>query len=203
MPQIRNAPTQERSRQTLDSIMEASDRLFERKGVDGATNTEIAEEAGCSIGSLYRFFPNKEALVFEYIARYTETLAANVSPLPDELSLDELDEIVSVLVDRSIATRSVFRGYERVRLWRYPDGSLASASVRDAELAMVQAMFHATSYELDDALIQRMALVIVDGTWPLITGLNDMSKADRAAMTEEIKFSLSSYIRARVTPLID
>ena len=201
--EMRNTPTQERSRQTLDAIMRAADALFARKGVDGATNTEIAEEAGCSIGSLYRFFPDKEALVAEYVNRYLVALAENLKPLPEVITDDELDRVVSDMVERSIITRSSFAGYDHVRLWRYADGTSANDVVRDSEVALVLSLFESSTFNLPADVAERMTIVIVDGTWPLIASLPSASTRERVAMSDEITFSISSYIRARAAEFAD
>ncbi len=70
------APTQERSRQTVATILEACERIMIREGFYGVTTDKIAKEAGVSIGSLYQFFGNKEsvvsALIHELIRRDNE-----------------------------------------------------------------------------------------------------------------------------------
>lgn len=57
------APTQERSRQTVTTILEACSKILVREGFFGVTTDKIAKEAGVSIGSLYQFFGNKESVV--------------------------------------------------------------------------------------------------------------------------------------------
>jgi AcrR family transcriptional regulator len=57
------APTQERSRHTVSTILEACSRILVREGFFGVTTDKIAKEAGVSIGSLYQFFGNKESVV--------------------------------------------------------------------------------------------------------------------------------------------
>ena len=59
----RKRPRQDRSKATVDSILDATARVLVRHGFDGLTSNAVAEIAGCSIGSLYQYFPNKEALV--------------------------------------------------------------------------------------------------------------------------------------------
>ena len=59
----RKRPVQERSRETVKAILEAAARIFGEKGLAGATTNHIAERAGVSIGTLYQYFPNKEAIV--------------------------------------------------------------------------------------------------------------------------------------------
>jgi len=59
----RNAPKQSRSRETVHAILEATIRIFEQEGNDAATTTRIAEVAGVSVGTLYQYFENREAII--------------------------------------------------------------------------------------------------------------------------------------------
>ena len=60
---IRKRPTQERSTATVDAILEAAAELFCDIGYDRSSTNRIAERAGVSIGSLYQYFANKEAVL--------------------------------------------------------------------------------------------------------------------------------------------
>jgi AcrR family transcriptional regulator len=66
----RKSPTQERSRQTVDVIIEAATQVFERHGYAAGTTNRIAERAGVSIGSLYQYFPNKDAILAVLLERH-------------------------------------------------------------------------------------------------------------------------------------
>ena len=59
----RKKPRQRRSKVTCDAILEAAARILEAAGREGLTTNAIAERAGVSIGSLYQYFPNKEAVL--------------------------------------------------------------------------------------------------------------------------------------------
>ena len=61
-PRARRDPAQERSRQTVDAIVEAAGQLLVEHGRIGVTTNAVAERAGASIGSVYQYFPNKEAI---------------------------------------------------------------------------------------------------------------------------------------------
>jgi AcrR family transcriptional regulator len=74
----RKRPRQERSKATVDSILAACARVLVRHGFDGLTTNAVAEKAGVSIGSLYQYFPNKEALVRALIERHMEEMNASV-----------------------------------------------------------------------------------------------------------------------------
>jgi AcrR family transcriptional regulator len=60
---MRKEPKQERSRETVDAILEATARILARRGWAGLNTNEVAEVAGVSIGSLYQYFPNKLSLI--------------------------------------------------------------------------------------------------------------------------------------------
>jgi AcrR family transcriptional regulator len=70
----RKAPTQRRAAATVDAILEAAARILETQGLDGYTTNAVAELAGVSIGSLYQYFPNRDALTAALIERETATL---------------------------------------------------------------------------------------------------------------------------------
>lgn len=56
-------PVQDRSRQTVRFILEAAVQVFESHGIAGGTTARIAERAGVSVGTLYQYFPNKQAVL--------------------------------------------------------------------------------------------------------------------------------------------
>lgn len=66
----RKKPTQERSRATVDALVQATADILVRDGYAGLTTNRIAERAGVNIASLYQFFPGKEALVAEVRRRH-------------------------------------------------------------------------------------------------------------------------------------
>lgn len=66
----RKRPSQARSRATVDAILEAAARIFAARGYAGTTTNHIAAEAGVSVGSLYEYFPNKDALLVALVERH-------------------------------------------------------------------------------------------------------------------------------------
>lgn len=63
-------PRQRRSKVTCDAIIEAATQLLMEKGYAATTTNHIAKRAGISIGSLYQYFPNKEAIAVELLQRH-------------------------------------------------------------------------------------------------------------------------------------
>jgi len=70
----RKKPKQERSAATVDAILGATARVLARDGYDHLSTNKVALQAGVSIGSLYQYFPNKEALVAALVDRHREDL---------------------------------------------------------------------------------------------------------------------------------
>lgn len=97
---LRNKPKQARSLKRFNHILDTAAQLFEAQGYDAVTTNHIAAAAEVSIGSLYRFFPNKEALLEALIDRYREAMKAvfpkDVAP-PRKIP-DILDEMFANLM---------------------------------------------------------------------------------------------------------
>jgi AcrR family transcriptional regulator len=72
----RKNPTQARSADTVEAILEAAARILEDKGFEGYNTNEVASRAGVSIGSLYQYFPNKDAITRSLIEREEAPLKA-------------------------------------------------------------------------------------------------------------------------------
>src|SRR5215813_10517598 len=70
----RKSASQERSRATVEALLDATARVLVREGYDRASTNRIAAKAGVSVGSLYQYFPNKEALVAALVARHNREM---------------------------------------------------------------------------------------------------------------------------------
>jgi len=90
----RKSASQDRSRATVDALVEATARILVKEGFDRASTNRIAETAGVSIGSLYQYFPGKDALVAAVIDRHTEDLMHVVR--------DTLAEVIEIPLERAV-----------------------------------------------------------------------------------------------------
>jgi AcrR family transcriptional regulator len=82
----RKYPAQPRSADTVATILEAAARILERQGFAGYNTNAVAALAGVSIGSLYQYFPNKDALVAALIERETAVVLEELSAATAETS---------------------------------------------------------------------------------------------------------------------
>lgn len=74
----RKRPRQARSESTVATILEATARILEQQGLGALTTNRVAQCAGVSIGSLYQYFPTKDALLVELIRRERSRLLADL-----------------------------------------------------------------------------------------------------------------------------
>jgi AcrR family transcriptional regulator len=74
----RKTPRQARSTATLDAILEATIQVLLATGPGRLTTTRVAERAGVSVGTMYQYFPHKQALLYAVTERYLGIVAASV-----------------------------------------------------------------------------------------------------------------------------
>ncbi|HDR9582259.1 TPA: TetR/AcrR family transcriptional regulator [Burkholderia stabilis] len=96
----RKAPRQRRSVATVDAIVEAAARILERDGFDGYTTNAVAALAGVSIGSLYQYFPNRDALTAALVERESAHLLDDVERA---VTLSSCDDVLRALVRAAVA----------------------------------------------------------------------------------------------------
>jgi AcrR family transcriptional regulator len=75
----RRIPQQRRARETVDAIVQAAAHLLSARGWDASTTNHIAERAGVSIGSLYKYFPNKPSIVAEVARRRIQAEVSGIA----------------------------------------------------------------------------------------------------------------------------
>ncbi len=107
------SPTQERSRQTVATILDACSRLLISEGFYTITTDKIAKEAGVSIGSLYQFFGNKESVVQAVVKnvqeedkRFMTEGMRTISPLPPEQRIPRMIQLGLETCRRNAELRS-------------------------------------------------------------------------------------------------
>lgn len=93
----RRSPTQSRSRATYEAIVEAAAQVFERHGYAAGTTNRIAERAGVSIGTLYQYFEDKDAVLHAVVDQHLDDGAAALAPVMRALAADPEPETALAL----------------------------------------------------------------------------------------------------------
>jgi AcrR family transcriptional regulator len=97
------APTQERSRQTVSTILEACAQIIIAEGYFGVTTDKIAKIAGVSIGSIYQFFGNKESVISAVIVDLFERdkvfIQEGLKSVQDLSPEERINKLISTALD--------------------------------------------------------------------------------------------------------
>jgi AcrR family transcriptional regulator len=112
----RKLPEQDRSRATVEAIVDAAAHILVKHGYDAFTTNRVAERAGVSIGSLYQYFPNKDALISELMRRHLMVIERSVEQMAAlaQAQTVPLAELVRAAVEGNIASHLVEPALHRV-----------------------------------------------------------------------------------------
>ena len=108
----RRRPRQARARATVDSILEAAVQVLERSGVDALNTNSVAERAGVSIGTLYQYFPDKDAILVAVARREMEKTGTGLAALQKTL----IEALVRAMENLLVKTARAGRATERTVL---------------------------------------------------------------------------------------
>jgi len=99
----RKTPRQERSRSTVEALLEATTDILIRQGYAKLTTNRIAERAGVNIASLYQYFPGKEAIVAELRRRHGADQRAVLRQVLADRAPGQLESTIRALVSAGVA----------------------------------------------------------------------------------------------------
>ncbi|WP_127793275.1 TetR/AcrR family transcriptional regulator [Agromyces sp. LHK192] len=99
---IRTEPTQRRSTQRLDALLDAAAELVDEIGFDRLTTQMVAERAGASIGTVYRYFPDRVAILHGLRDRCVERFRARVAARIDEIRPETWWDLIVAALDASV-----------------------------------------------------------------------------------------------------
>ncbi|MBV9312826.1 MAG: TetR/AcrR family transcriptional regulator [Pseudonocardia sp.] len=200
---LRRAPKQARAQQRVNRILDAAEELFAEVGYDAASTNQIATRANASIGSLYEFFPNKQALAQALADRYVEQLGA----LIDQQMVNDPVRTGEQLVDTIVTSLDVFwrRHPAVVSLLR---GSLGAPALIGAGERLRMALVG----HIETMLIERrpdtydrerfrlVAEIAIDLTRTLLERVQAEPLHRRALVLRELKLAVLGYLRYAVPP---
>ncbi|MGQ0467528.1 MAG: TetR family transcriptional regulator [Sporichthyaceae bacterium] len=125
---LRREPMQRRSVARVQRMLDAAQELTAEIGYDALTTTLIAERAGVSIGSLYQFFPDKQAVVRAVALRNLEIFSDRLTALVRSRRLANWWELVSAVIDQYVDMHQRIPGFRAIRF-----GDVADLHLLDPE----------------------------------------------------------------------
>jgi AcrR family transcriptional regulator len=107
----RKAPTQHRAQATCEAILQAAAHILERGGLTALNTNRVAEKAGVSVGSLYQYYPNKDALIVALAEREHAGLLTRLARVAQEAQGLPLAHVVSQIIKLALGHQ-----YDRAEL---------------------------------------------------------------------------------------
>ena len=163
MARVRTAPRKEprqaRSQATVDAILVATARVLTRDGYDHASTNKVAEAAGVSVGSLYQYFPSKEALVAALIDRHTTHMTALLGGNIDALKDAPLPVAARTLVEVMIAAHAQNPKLHKVVAEQVPRVGKLNR-IQDVERQMADRVRALLSLRKDEIRIENLDLAV-------------------------------------------
>jgi AcrR family transcriptional regulator len=125
---LRREPMQRRSVARVQRMLDAAQELVAEVGYDALTTTLIAERAGVSIGSLYQFFPDKQAVVRAVALRNLEVFSDRLAAMVRSRSMHTWWDVVSEVIDQYVDMHQKIPGFRAIRF-----GDVADLHLLDPE----------------------------------------------------------------------
>ncbi len=191
----RRVPQQDRGERRVAEVLEAAAAVIADVGFEAATMTEVAERAGASIGALYQYFPNKEAIARALRRQYAEEMQARWAPLAGQgakLSIEQLvDRILDVVID-----------FMEHRPAYIPLMSAPKVSKDPVARVKLREHFASVYRERRPGLTHEAAYRIANVTVQTVKGMNalyaEAKPAERMEVVREFKLLLTGYLVARL-----
>lgn len=152
----RKQPRQVRAELTRERILEAAAHVFGEYGYAAGTTNRIAERARVSIGSLYQYYPNKDAILLELLTRHLDAGRAALSRSQAQGLPESLEDLLRVFVRTTIDNH-----LDDPRLLRI----MVEQAPRSAELLAKVAAHQAERLAYTEELLRRHPEVRVDDTY--------------------------------------
>jgi AcrR family transcriptional regulator len=158
----RKKPRQQRSQATVDVILDATARVLCTTGYDRASTNRIAIAAGVSVGSLYQYFPSKEALVAALVERHVAEMTTLVKTKLAEVAAAPLAAACRTMIDAMFEAHAVDPRLHKVLIEQVPRvGRLEQVVGVEREVEALVALFlEARKHELRRNKLAATAFVL-------------------------------------------
>jgi AcrR family transcriptional regulator len=195
---VARVPKRARGMQRVAELLQAAAAVFAEKGYEAATMTEIAARAGAPIGSLYQFFPVKEALADALVQNYLAMLVADLQELEARAGID-----IKTLVE---CLFGLLRGHPRERVAALPlaearmDERTRRTTFRHMLRKHIAAILRAHAPALPADTARNIALVVLQLMKTASMLGDEEGLPGRAAALRELQALAVHYLEQRLHP---
>jgi len=191
VPQAR-APQQKRGRDRVAALTAAASELFVEKGFDATTMTEIAARAGAAIGTLYLFFPTKQAIAQAILTQQAEELSAQLDALRDRTRGMDAAAIADRLFSELGSFMAGHPAYSA--LLDLPGDDGWRRAMRGRRRSQIAALFSAAEPPLPAGQAERLAVIVPQLMRIPLALIGE--KRLRDGILEELRLMLGRHLQA-------
>ena len=163
-PNRRREPQQDRSRRTVERIVDAAARVLERDGYRAASTNRIAAEAGVSPGSLYQYFGDRDALLEAVTARFVARFEEQLVPALRRAVREDQASATTSVIDAVLAALEHQAPLLRALVARIPPERQAelTRAIRERVTDYVFGTLARQHVELSPAALDRLTWLVVE-----------------------------------------
>jgi len=188
----RKVPQQSRAEHTVAAIREAAAGILETRGMEGLNTNLVAKRAGVSVGTLYQYFPNKDALIVALSLRQQAAFYAEAEGALDQpTGQTALKYLITVSVHQQLRRPALARALD------FEEGRPAIAK----ELGTSKAAFQALTHRIlarDDIPPQDNIEIATDDALAIVRAVVDAAgergEVDRGALERRVGRALFGYL---------
>lgn len=193
----RKTARQERSRATVEAVLEATTDILVRDGYARLTTNRIAERAGVNIASLYQYFPGKEAIVAELRRRHGDEQRARVRQALAERGTGGLESTIRALVTIGVGGHAEAPRLHRVFTEELPALGYRDVEVVDASLIeMMRRFLQGAEVKVPDLDLALWMMATVSGAVIHRGAVERAEDLSTGLLTEELIRLLCRYLGA-------
>jgi len=201
----RKSPRQGRSIATVDAIFEATIQVLLSDGLMRLNTTRVARRAGVSVGTLYQYFPNKEALLFAVLERHLATLAGAIekacgeNPCATEMIAET---IVKAYLQAKMAQAEISPALYRIAMELDARALIELATRRSARAIETMLSTTGNGRFADPSLVAQTLTAALYGTVPAFCH-RVLSPADGSEAERQLTIMFRSYLVAHQSGLAE
>jgi AcrR family transcriptional regulator len=192
----RRIPQQDRGERRVAKVLEAAAAVIAEQGYEAATMTQMAERAGASIGALYQYFPNKEAIAAALRRQFGDEMEARWTPLTAQGSKLTIKQLVDGIFDVMIDFMENRPAY--IPLLNAPRTYKRDPATRHRLRQHFATLFR----EKQPGMTPEAALRVANVTVQIVKGMNPLyaeaKPTEREEIVREFKLLLTTYLSARL-----
>jgi AcrR family transcriptional regulator len=192
-------PQRDVGRQRVAELLQAAAAVIQERGFEAATMAEIAARADAKIGSLYRFFPNKDAVAEALMRRYAEALQAEYDAIHAHAADATPQELADILIDLISVKLRPQAGALTALLDSRTGWTEVRRRLRTQTLAGIKTALTTCAPDLDDKEAEDVAAVVLSNMKTMV-GMAKKDVPTTPGAPDQLRLMNRLYLAAVLRP---